>query len=71
MHNGRQWYTDNLLQPKGDCHGAFTFRRARGRYVSFAPLFSKRVFEHVKVLIAGAILAPRKRMVTSDLTGDG
>lgn len=35
--------------------------------VSFAPLFSKRVFEHVKVLIAGAILAPRKRMVTSVL----
>ena len=35
--------------------------------VSFAPLFSKRVFEHVTVLIAGAILAPRRRMVTSVL----
>jgi hypothetical protein len=42
--------------------------------VSFAPLFSKRVFAPVKVLIAGAILAPVKRTVTSVLrvmgTGD-
>ena len=35
--------------------------------VSCAPLVSKRVFEHVKVLIAGAIFAPRKRMGTSVL----
>ena len=35
--------------------------------VVFAPLFSKPVFEHVKVLIAGAILAPGKRTVTSAL----
>ena len=35
--------------------------------VSFAPLFSKRVFAHVKMLIAGAILAPGKRPVTSVL----
>ena len=35
--------------------------------VRFAPLFSKRVFAHVKVLIAGAILAPGKRTITSVL----
>jgi len=33
----------------------------------FAPLFSKRVFEHVQVLLAGAILAPGKRTVSSAL----
>lgn len=35
--------------------------------VVFAPLFSKPVFEHAKVLIAGAILAPGKRTVTACL----
>jgi DDE superfamily endonuclease len=35
--------------------------------VSFAPLFSKPVWEHVKVLIVGAILAPGKRTVTAAL----
>jgi DDE superfamily endonuclease len=35
--------------------------------VGFAPLFSKRVFAHVKLLMAGAILVPGKRMVTSVL----
>lgn len=34
---------------------------------AFAPMFSKRVFEHVKVLLVGAILAPGKRTVTSVL----
>jgi hypothetical protein len=33
----------------------------------FAPLFSERVFEHVQVLIAGAILTPGKRTVSSAL----
>ena len=33
----------------------------------FAPLFSRPVFEHVQVLVAGAILAPGKRTVTSVL----
>jgi DDE superfamily endonuclease len=33
----------------------------------FAPLFSERVFEHVQVLVAGAILAPGKRTVSSAL----
>ncbi len=33
----------------------------------FAPLFSKSVFECVQVLIAGAILAPGKRTVSSAL----
>ena len=33
----------------------------------FAPLFSERVFQHVKLLLAGAILAPGKRTVTSVL----
>jgi hypothetical protein len=32
---------------------------------AFAPLFSKRVFEHAKLLLAGAILAPGKRTVTA------
>jgi hypothetical protein len=35
--------------------------------VCFAPLFSKRVFQHAKVLLAGAILAPGKRTVTAAL----
>jgi DDE superfamily endonuclease len=35
--------------------------------VVFAPLFSKPVFEHAKVLIAGAILARGKRTVTACL----
>jgi DDE superfamily endonuclease len=34
---------------------------------AFAPMFSKRVFEHVKLPIVGAILAPGKRTVTSVL----
>src|SRR5215210_8699456 len=37
----------------------------------FAPLFSERVFEHVKVLVAGAILAPGKRTVSSALRAMG
>src|SRR5437588_2049782 len=35
--------------------------------VAFAPLFSKPVFQHAQVLLMGAILAPRKRTVTSAL----
>jgi len=35
--------------------------------LAFAPLFSKPVFEHVKVLLQGAILAPGKRTVTQAL----
>ena len=34
---------------------------------AFAPMFSKRIFEHVKLLVVGAILAPGKRTVTSAL----
>jgi hypothetical protein len=34
---------------------------------AFAPMFSQRVFESVKLLIIGAILAPGKRTVTSVL----
>lgn len=37
----------------------------------FAPLFSKRVFEHAGVLLAGAILAPGKRTVASALRAMG
>ncbi len=33
----------------------------------FAPLFSKRVWRHVQVLLAGAILAPAQRTVTAAL----
>lgn len=35
--------------------------------VSFAPLFSKRVFEHARILLVGAILAPGKRTVSAIL----
>jgi hypothetical protein len=34
---------------------------------AFAPMFSKRVFEHAKRLMVGAILAPGKRTVTAVL----
>ena len=37
----------------------------------FAPLFSERVFEHVQVLLAGAILAPGRRTVSSALRAMG
>src|ERR1044071_2640113 len=39
--------------------------------VNFAPLFSKPVFEHVKVLLGGAILATGKRTITACLRGMG
>jgi hypothetical protein len=32
---------------------------------AFAPVFSRRVFEHATLLIVGAILAPGKRIITS------
>jgi DDE superfamily endonuclease len=37
----------------------------------FAPLFSERVFEHVQVLVAGAIIVPGKRTVSSALRAMG
>jgi hypothetical protein len=37
----------------------------------FAPLFSKRLWPHVQVLLAGTILAPSKRTVTSALRAVG
>ena len=37
----------------------------------FAPLFSMRVFKHVQVLVAGAILAPGRRTVSSALRAMG
>jgi hypothetical protein len=39
--------------------------------VTFMPLFSKPVWEHVKVLMVGAILSPGKRTVTSALRAMG
>lgn len=42
-----------------------------GVLAPFAPLFSARVFEHVQVLVAGAILAPGKRTVASALRAMG
>lgn len=42
-----------------------------GVLAPFAPLFSVRVFEHVQVLVAGAILAPGKRTVASALRAMG
>ena len=37
----------------------------------FAPLFSKRVFLHVRLLLTGSILAPGKRTVASALRAVG
>jgi DDE superfamily endonuclease len=37
----------------------------------FAPLFSERVWQHAQVLLAGAILAPGKRTVSSALRAMG
>jgi DDE superfamily endonuclease len=37
----------------------------------FAPLLSKRVWQHVQALLAGAILAPSKRTVSSALHAMG
>src|SRR5918994_3185746 len=37
----------------------------------FAPLFSKRVWRHVQILLAGAILAPGRRTVSSALRAMG
>src|SRR5215207_8311775 len=37
----------------------------------FAPLFSRRLFRHLQVLIAGAILAPGKRSVAFALRAMG
>jgi DDE superfamily endonuclease len=37
----------------------------------FAPLFSERVFEHVQLLMAGAILTPGKRTLSSALPAMG
>ena len=37
----------------------------------FAPLFSKSVFEHVQMLMAGAILTPGKRTISSALRAMG
>ena len=39
--------------------------------VSFAPLFSKSVWQHVRVLVAGAILTPGRRTVSSALRAMG
>jgi hypothetical protein len=38
---------------------------------SFAPLFSKRVWQHAQVLLVGAILAPGTRTVSSALRAMG
>src|SRR5215467_9131486 len=35
--------------------------------VKFAPVFSKRVWEHVQILVVGALLAPGTRTVTAVL----
>jgi hypothetical protein len=37
----------------------------------FAPLFSRRVWRHVPLLVVGAILAPGRRMVSSVLRTGG
>jgi DDE superfamily endonuclease len=39
--------------------------------VAFTPVFSERIWDWVQVLVAGAILAPKKRTVTSLLRATG
>lgn len=39
--------------------------------VAFTPVFSDRIWDWVQVLVAGAILAPKKRTVTSLLRSTG
>jgi hypothetical protein len=39
--------------------------------VPFAPLFSQRLWQHVQVLLAGAILTPGRRTVSSALRAMG
>jgi hypothetical protein len=39
--------------------------------VPFAPLFSKRVWQHAQILLARAILAPGRRTVSSALHAMG
>ena len=36
--------------------------------MTFAPVFSRRIWQHVQVSVIGAILAPGKRTVTSVLS---
>jgi DDE superfamily endonuclease len=38
---------------------------------AFARLFSKRIWEHAKILVMGAILCPAERRVTAVLRGMG
>jgi len=38
---------------------------------SFAPLFSRRVWRHVPLLLVGALLTPGERMVTTALRAVG
>jgi hypothetical protein len=40
-----------------------------GVFAPFAPLFSKRIFQHVQVLLMGAILAPGKRQIVAVADG--
>ncbi len=42
-------------------------RELRAVRVPFAPLFSRRVFEHALVLLVGMILVPGRRTVTAAL----
>jgi len=41
------------------------------RLAPFAPLFSRRTWRHIPVLVVGAILAPGRRMVSSALRAVG
>jgi hypothetical protein len=55
---------------RGELYAYPTVHDDRG-FGPFAPLFSERVFEHVQVLLSGAILAPGKRTVSSALRAMG
>jgi hypothetical protein len=70
MHNGRQWYTNNLLQPKGDCHGAFAFRRARGDCKLCAPVFQTG-FRACQSADRRGHLGPEETHGDVSITGDG
>jgi len=65
-------YARHRNPPKrGDRSAYPTSQDGTGALAPFAPLFSKRVFRHARVLLIGAILAPGARTVSSALRAVG
>src|SRR5215217_1001845 len=64
-------YARHRNPPKKRCRVRTLPPRMVQALVPFAPLFSKRVFRHARVLLIGAILAPGARTVSSALRAMG